>query len=169
MRKLGVGLVGVIFGLMLFLGTAWAADKFGYCDLAKAFSDYKKAQDYDKSLTDKQTAYENEREKKLTDFKALQDKINLLSEKEKAAKQPELDTKIKAIQEFDRQKQVDLRKEQEEKMKEIVQDIESAIKKYSESQGYTMVFGASALVYQDKNLEITDKIIADLNKNYKGK
>ena len=50
--------------------------------------------------------------------------MNLLSDKEKETKKAELETKIKGLQEFDRQKQTDLRKEQDEKMKEILKDIE---------------------------------------------
>jgi len=71
------------------------------------------------------------------------------------------------FQEYDRQQQTDLRKEQDEKMKEILKDIDDSVKKYAQAQSYTLVFNDRVLVYQDKSLDISDKIIVDLNKGYK--
>ncbi|HTZ11388.1 MAG TPA: OmpH family outer membrane protein [Candidatus Margulisiibacteriota bacterium] len=167
MRKTAVVLYGCILSFVLFLGIAQAADKFGYVDLSRSFSEYGKTKDYDKILGDKENVYTAERDKKIAEVKQLQDKMNLLSDKEKDAKKAELETKVKALQDFDRQKQADLRKEQDEKMKEILKDIEEAVKKYSEKEGYTMVFNDRVLVYQTKDMDITDKILDILNKDYK--
>ncbi len=156
--------LSVILSLTVLMGVAKAADKFAYVDLGRIFSEYSKTKDYDKVLGDKEQLYTTERDKKVADIKQLQDKYNLLSDKEKEAKKSELETKVKALQEFDRQKQTDLRKEQDEKMKEILKDIEAAIKQYSEKEGYTMVFNDRVLVYQVKNLDITNQIVSIVNK-----
>ncbi|MDD5561611.1 MAG: OmpH family outer membrane protein [Candidatus Omnitrophica bacterium] len=169
MRKATVVLWGclVVLSLSLFTGSALAADKFGYIDLSRTFSEYNKTKGYDKTLNDKEKAYTDERDKKVAELKSLQDKLNLLNDKEREAKRGELDAKMKAFQDSDRQKQEDLRKDQDEKMKEILKDIEDAVKKYAVKGGYTMIFNDRVLVYQDKALEITDQIIADLNKGGK--
>ncbi|OGX44894.1 MAG: hypothetical protein A3G38_02625 [Omnitrophica WOR_2 bacterium RIFCSPLOWO2_12_FULL_51_8] len=146
---------------------AQAAEKFAYVDLTRIFTEYGKTKDYDKSLTEKEGAYTAEREKKVTEVKQTQDKMNLLNEKEKASKKTELDSKIKSLQDFDRQKQADLRKEQLEKAQEIEADIREAVKKIAEKEGYTMVFNDRVLVYQSKSLDITDKAMEGLNKGYK--
>ncbi|MDD5691670.1 MAG: OmpH family outer membrane protein [Candidatus Omnitrophica bacterium] len=164
MRKAAVVLGGVIFSLVLFLGSAQAADKFGYIDLSRTFSEYKKTKTYDKSLSDKEKVYTDERDKKVEELKSFQDKINLLNDKQREEKQGELQAKAKALQEYDQKKQAELRKEQEERMKEILKDIEEAVKKYSEKEGYTMVFNDRVLVYQSKNMDITSQIIDILNK-----
>jgi outer membrane protein len=156
-----------ICSLFIFVGSAQAADKFGYIDLSRTFSEYNKTKGYDKTLNDKEKAYTDERDKKVAELKALQDKFNLLNDKEREAKKGELETKMKAFQDSDRLKQEELRKEQDEKMKEILKDIEDAVKKYSEKEGYTMVFNDRVLVYQNKALEITNQIIAALNKSGK--
>ena len=169
MKKAAGVLLGVFFGLTVLTGVAFAADKFGYVDLSRLFSEYGKTKDYDKALTEKQNVYEAERVKKVGDVKQFQEKLNLLSEKEKESKQADMQAKVKTLQEYDRQKQTDLRKEQDEKMKEILKDIEEAVKKYAEKEGYTMVFNDRVLVYQVKSLDITDKVSAILNSGNKKK
>jgi Skp family chaperone for outer membrane proteins len=52
-------------------------------------------------------------------------------------------------------------------MKEILKDIEEAVKIIAIQEGYTMVFNDRVLVYQTKSMDITDKVVAALNKNYK--
>jgi outer membrane protein len=167
MRKTALWFLGILVAAFVFIGVAQAAEKFGYVDLSRVFSEYGKTKEYDKTLSDKETAYNSEREKKVNEVKQLQDKINLLSDKEKESKKTELTNKIKSLQDLDREKQTDLRKEQDEKMKDILKDIEDAVKQYAQKEGYTMVFNDRVLVYQDKDLEITDKVIEILNKGYK--
>ena len=169
MRKTVVVLGGLIIGLVLFMGSAQAADKFGYIDLSRTFSEYSKTKGYDKTLSDKEKVYTDERDKKVADLKAFQDKVSLLNDKEREAKGAELQAKVKEFQEYDRQKQDTLRKEQDLRMKEILKDIEEAVKKYSEKEGYTLVFNDRVLVYQTKSMDITDQIIAILNSTGTGK
>jgi Skp family chaperone for outer membrane proteins len=167
MRKATVILLAVAFSLSIFLAKCQAAEKFAYVDLSRIFSEFGKTKDYDKALSDKESAYGKEREKKVNEVKQFQDKMNLLSDKEKETKKTDMETKVKALQDFDRQNQTDLRKEQDEKMKEILKDIEDTVKKYSEKEGYTFVFNDRVLVYQNKTYDITDKIVDLLNKGYK--
>lgn len=156
--------VAAVCAVGVYVNSALAADKFGYVDLSRLFSEYTKTQTYDKTLTEKETAYNTDKEKKVNEIKQLQDKMNLLSDKEKEAKKGEFEGKLKDFQEWDRQRQVDLRKEQDEKMKEILKDIETTVKQYAEKEGYTMVFNDRVLVYQNKSMDITDQVVVILNK-----
>jgi len=167
MKKLAVVFLGVFFCLTFLIGIAKAADKFAYVDLSRLFSEYSKTKDYDKVLADKENAFNADREKKVNEVKQLQDKMNLLSDKEKEAKKSDMEAKVKSLQDYDRQKTTDLRKEQDEKMKEILKDIEDAVKAYATKEGYTMVFNNRVLVYENKSLDITDQIIGILNKGGK--
>lgn len=169
MKKLAVILCGLILSAFVLKTAAFAADapsanKFAFINLARAFSEYNKTKDFDKALTDKENVYTADRDKKLADLNSLKDKFSLLSDKEKDAKKGELENKAKSIKDFITQKEEDLRKEQETKMKEILGDIEAAVKTYSEKEGYTLVFNDRVLVYQSKTMDITDKIIDILNK-----
>lgn len=168
MRKQVLVYPGLFLCLAFFFAKpAFAADKFAYVDLSRIFSEFSKTKDYDKVLSDKQSVYDTERDKRVSEVKQFQDKLNLLSDKEKDAKKTELEAKVKTLQDFDREKQTDLRKEQDERMKEILKDIEEAVKQYAEKEGYTLVFNDRVLVYQNQNMDITAKIIDTLNKSYK--
>lgn len=164
MKKLAVVLCGAFLSLFVLCGLASAADKFAYIDLSRSFSEYYKTKDYDKKLTEKEDSYIAEKDKKLGEFNALKDKIALLSEKEQASKKAELAAKAKSLKEFVTSKEEVLRKEQEEKMKEILKDIQDAVKEYSQKSGITMVFNDRVLVFQIKSMDITSDVIAILNK-----
>ena len=167
MKKLAIVLFGVIFGLAIVSKGAYAADKLAYVELSRLFSEYGKTKDYDKTLSDKETVYTTERDKKINEIKSLQDKINLMSDKEKEAKKTDFESKIKALQAFQNEKETNLRKEQDEKLKEIMKDIEESVKKFSEKEGYTLVFNDRVLIYQSKSYDITEKVLDILNKGYK--
>lgn len=167
MKKTASMLAVMFFVSVIFTGALSAAEKFAYVDLSKIFSEYKKTKDYEKNIADKEQAYTTERDKRVNEVKQLQDKLNLLSDKEKETKKAEVETRIKDLQEYDRQKQTDLRKEQDEKMKELLKDIEDAVKQQALKDGYSLVFNDRVLVYEEKSLDITDKIIEILNKGYK--
>lgn len=152
---------------LFFARGALAAEKFAYADMIQLISEYGKAKDYEKTLVDKQNAYRAELDKKANEVKQFEDKMNLLSDKEKEAKKEEFETKVKALQDFGRQKATDLRKEQDEKMQEVYKDIGEAIKQYAEKEGYALVFDNRLLVYQNKNMDITAKVMDILNKGYK--
>ncbi len=167
MKKLAVVLAAVFAASLVLTKVALAQEKFAYIDLSKTFSEYKKTKDYDKTLGDKEKIYTDARDKKINEIKQLQDKIALMTDKEKQASQPNFEAKVNALKDYDRQQQTELRKDQDEKMKEILKDIEDAVKTYAKAQGFIMVFNDRVLVYQDKTLDITDKIIDIVNKGYK--
>jgi outer membrane protein len=166
MKKVILALGVVILGLIFLRGIAFAAEKFAYVSIDRIGDAYQKAKDYMKELEDKERTYSAEVEKKRNEVKQFQDKINLLSEKEREAKNTELDAKIKSLQEFVQEKQSDLRKEQVDKTLDLSRDIKNVIDKFAEKEGYTFVFDAAALAYQPKGLDISDKIIDILNKEY---
>lgn len=164
MKKLVLVVAAALLGMFVVTGSVYAQDKLAYIDLSRAFSEYNKTKDYDKKLTEKENSYVSERDKKVGEFNTLRDKFALLSDKDKEAKKGELESKAKVLKDFVTQKEEDLRKEQEEKMKEILKDIQEAVKSYSEKSGITFVFNDRVLVYQNKSMDITDNVIAILNK-----
>lgn len=169
MKKKLIAILGGLFFYFIFLNPVFSADKIACVDLLRVAREYTKAQAYNKALDDKQSAYRAEIDKKANEIKQFQDKLNLLSEKEKEAKKQELENKIKALDDFIKEKELDLRKTDFENTKEILKEIEDAVKQYAEKEGYTLVLDDRSLLYRINALDITDKIIEILNKNYASK
>ena len=167
MKRVIFASIVFLLSTLFFREGALAADKFAYVSMERIANGYLKAKEYTKILNDKETAYTAEIDKKRDEVKQFQDKINLLSDKEKEAKKTELEAKFNALQELVRQKQADYRKETFDKTMEISKDIKDTISKYAKKEGYTLVFDAAALVYQLESMDITDEIIDILNKSYK--
>lgn len=169
MKRCALLSLAIVFSVFVLVPGVFAADKFASVSVERISEAYLRVKEYSKILEDREAAYTAEIEKKRNEVKQFQDKINLLSEKEKEAKNAELESKIKSLQDFARQKQSDLRKEGTDKMMDVSKDIKGAIEKYAEKQGYTLVFDAMALAYQPKGMDISDKIIESLNKDYNSK
>jgi len=167
-KKLGlaVAIVAVIAAIS-FIGADLASAKeykIGYVDLAKAFDQYKKTKESEKTLNEKGKTKEAERKKMVDELRKLKDEQALLSDKAKAEKQNVLDEKIKVLQEFDRRVQDELLKERNEALGGILKDIEKVVTDYSKETGYDYVINSRALLFGQEQYDLTEEIIKRLNK-----
>jgi len=64
---------------------------------------------------------------------------------------------------------LDLRKERDEKLKEILQDIEKVVQSYAQKNGYDFIFNDRVLLYGAANADVTQDIVDLLNGGYKNK
>ena len=165
----------IFLGVLLILGLAagklcaQGADKMAYVDLSRLFDEYQKTKEYDEVLTGKQKVKEEERNKKIAEIKDIQAKMELLSEKEKEKAQPQLDSKMKALQQFDQEATAELRKQRDDLVSEILKDIEKTIREYAQKEKYTLIFNDRILLYGEDSYEITDPLVKLLNDKYKKK
>ena len=161
--------MGVLFFLAIFGLTlnAQAAGKLAYVDLSQTFDKYQKTKIYDDSLASLQTSKEKDLEQVANEIKVIQDKMSLLSEKEKGAKGKELEEKNKKLKQMSQQVALDLRKERDEKLKEILQDIEKVVQSYAQKNGYDFIFNDRVLLYGTASADVTQDIVTALNDNYK--
>lgn len=162
------GIAGLCaFLLVLGLGVpAFAQDKIGYVDLAKLFDEYKKTKDFDKELEGLVSQYDKERESKVSEIKGLQDKLNILSDEEKKNKQKDFENKVKEVRDFTISKEGEIRKQRDERFKEVFDDIDAAIKEYAPQAGYTLVFNDKVLAYNDGKNDITAEVSKILQSKY---
>lgn len=164
MRKGALVISGLALGIFLITNVGYAEEKMACVDLGRVFEEYKKTKDYDKILEQKQKDYEKQRESKVNEVKALQEKLSLLSDEEKETRKSELEGKITELREFDRNITQDLRKQRDERVQDIFKDIKDTIDSYARKQGFSLVFDKRALIYNEDKLDITDKILNILNK-----
>jgi len=146
---------------------AFAAGKMAYVDLSTTFDQYEKTRIYDEKLTEVQAQKEKDLEQIANEIKALEDKMSLLSVEEKAAKQKELDEKNNKLRQMSQQVLNDMRRDRDEKLKEILQDIEKAVQEYAQKNGYDYIFNDRVLLYGAANADVTQDIIDQLNSGYK--
>ena len=146
---------------------AYAAGKIAYVDLSQTFDKYEKTKVYDEALASVQTGKEKELEQMANEIKAIEDKMSLLSEKEKTTKQKELDDKNKKLKQMSQQIALDLRKDRDEKLKEILQDIEKVVQSYAQKNGYDFILNDRVLLYGSASADVTQDIIDALNTGYK--
>ncbi len=169
MGKNAVFAVVLVFCLSFCARGAFAEEKIASVDLGKLFDSYEKTKDFDKSLETKVSAYEKERNTKFDEIKKMQDNLSILADKEKEKKQKEIEGKMTEARNFALSKEGELKKERDDKAKEIIKDIETAVSDYSQKSGYTVVIDERVLVYKNSALDITDQVLDALQAPYKKK
>lgn len=142
--------------------------KIGFVDLSRVFNEYKRTKEYDAVLEKESTAFQEERNKMIEKIRDAQSKLALLKEAEKQKMQEDIDKQKQALLDFSRAKGTDLTKKRDEKVREILLEIEKIVSDYSKKEGFTLVFNDRVLIYGDQQLNITDTVIKLLNDNYKG-
>lgn len=154
-----------------FFANAQEADKqeqkIGYINLGKTFDEYEKTQQYEKSLGEKSDKKEKEREKLVDDIKKLKDEMILLSEKGKVDKQEIVDDKIKELQDFDKETRDELKSERDDIVRNILREIDGVIQDFGKQNAFSVILNDRILVYGNKAIDITEKIIGILNSGKK--
>ena len=152
--------------LMAFLcGGAYAEKgvKLGYVDLSRLFDEYYKTKDYDKVLEAEHSDVEKERNVKLDKIRDAQGKLGALAEAKKKESEQDIEKMKNEIMEFDRQKNEDLTKKRNEKIREILLEIEKVASDYAAKENYSMIFNDRVLIFGDKSLDLTEDILKILN------
>ncbi|MDD5020351.1 MAG: OmpH family outer membrane protein [Candidatus Omnitrophica bacterium] len=166
-RKMMVRGLAFVCMFLMAAGVALAAGKIAYVDLSSTFDKYEKTKVFDEALG----SIQQEKEKSLTqladEIKAIEDKMPLLSEKEKVSKQKDLDEKTQKLKQISQQVALDLRKERDERLKEILQDIEKVIQSYAQKNQYDFIMNDRVLLYGSASADVTQDIIDLLNTQYK--
>ncbi|MFH1519052.1 MAG: OmpH family outer membrane protein [Candidatus Omnitrophota bacterium] len=143
--------------------------KIGYVNIFEVFNEYQKTKDCDNKLEEKKKAAEKKLEDKKETIEKLQNKLSLLKEAEKAQEEETLSKEIKEYRDLEREVFTDVKKERDEKMKAIVEDIDAIIKKYAQDNGFDLIVNSNAVLYGAKALEITSDILKISNQKYKQK
>ena len=169
MRKV----VGCLLVLVLALSlsfTCFAKDlKIGYVDIFKVFNDYDKTKSYDTKLEAKKKAAEKKLEAKKILIEKMQQKLSVLKESQKKAEEEKIRKEVEAYQELNREAFVDIKRERDEKMKEIIEDINAVIKEYAKKNSFDLVINQSSILYGDKLMDVTSEILKISNQKYKKK
>jgi len=158
----------VIVALLLAVcaPNVWAAPKagkIGYVDLSSLFDKYHKTIEYDKNLEVKHNEFETQSKEKLEKIREAQGKLAALKEKEKAKLEEEIEKMKEELLEFDRQIKTDLTKVRNEKIREILLEIEKVVSDYAAKEKFSVILNDRVLIYGDETLDVTQEILTILN------
>ena len=162
MKNLKIALISVL--VVLFSVPAFAADtKLAFVDLSRLFDEYYKTKDYDVVLEGKQKDFEKARNTKIDAIKESEGKLSLLAEDKKAVAEKDVEKLKSDLLEYDRQQKADLTKERNEKIREILLEIEKVVSDYAAAQNYSMILNDRVLIFGEKTLDVTEPILKKLN------
>ncbi len=168
----GVGLLAVA-GLLLVKGAAGAADvKIGVVDVNKIFAGYAKVaenqKEFDKFREERQANVQQKAEAADKEIKALQDKLNnqgkVLKKEESDKITAEIEKKKQDVLSLQRDVYQELQAKNRELVEARVKEIEEAIAKLAKEKGYTFVINKEAVLYSPDGTDLSDQVIAALNK-----
>ncbi len=162
-----VKVLGLAFLFLCFSMTmAQAKDvKIGYVDLKRAFYNYQKTKDFDAILQKEREAFQKEIEEKVSKVRDMQGKMALLKEEEKAKMQTDIEKLRGDVIAFDKQKKAELVKNHDEKMREILLEIEKIVSELAKKEGYDFILNDQMLIYGDQAQNLTEKVLKVLNSN----
>ncbi|MFA6281224.1 MAG: OmpH family outer membrane protein [Candidatus Omnitrophota bacterium] len=164
------GIITFVTFLMIcsFCSVSYAKElKIGYINFLSIFNEYKKTKEYDDVLNKKTEEKEKQLKEKGAELEKMNSKLSVLKDKEKEKEQQKLESAEKDFQQLRRQSLLDLKKERDEKMKEIIDDIEKTIKDYAKKNNYDLILHGSAVLYGDKGIDITDAVLKIVNVSVK--
>lgn len=158
--------------LFVFSFASWAnaqtidGKKIGTMDLSRVFDEYTKTKEYDASLETKHKDFEKTRNAKIDKIKEAQGKLVALKDDEKAKVQADIDTMVNELKTSDNQMQMDFKKERDEKIREILLEIEKVVSDYAKKENYAFILNDRVLIFGNEGFDITEQIIKLLNESY---
>ncbi len=172
-RFLTVSLVLFFLLSLVSISNAQDAIKVGVVDLLKALNESdqgkKSIAEIDSIKKSKQTTID-EKAKKIEQLKADLDKqASILSAEAKKSKEEEIERLIREFQRLVSDATAELQKKQREVEVEMIKEFRVIITKVGEEEKFSFIVEASegGLLYHDKAIDITDKVIKRFNESKK--
>ncbi len=166
MKSIAVLTLLFVFGLFI---SAQAEIKIAYVDLSRVFDEYERTKEYDTVLEKEHGDFEKEINGKVQDVRDMENKLALLKDDEKKKMEEDLEKKKAELLEFNRQKRTDLTKKRDEKIREILLEIEKVAREFAAKEGYSIILNDRVLIYGQESLNITDQVLKTLNEGYSKK
>ncbi len=159
-------LVAVLAGGLIFSQALWAqeAKKIAYVDIGQLFDGHAKRKQYDEILETKFDQYEEQYNEMRDNILNSMGKLSLLKDEEKEKLQEKIDKQRAELEQFERQKGTDLKQERDEKIREILLDIEQIIRDFAEKNKYDIILNDKVLIYGNQSLDVTKEILNEMNK-----
>jgi outer membrane protein len=159
--------LAVMFGLMAG-GISLAGDlKIAYVDLSKVFDGYQKTKEFDAVLQTEGEAFQKERDAKVQKIQDAISKLDLMKDAQKAAMQADIEKQKNDVVAYDKEKRTQLAKRRDDKVREILTEIQKIVSDLAKREGYTYVLNDRLMLYGEPQFNVTDEVLKALNDSYK--
>jgi outer membrane protein len=149
------------------VGIASAKDlKIAYVDLSRVFDNYQKTKEFDAVLQKEGEAFQKDRDAMIVKIRDAQSKLDLMKDSEKTKMQADIEKQKNDVVAFDKQKRSELAKRRDDKVREILQEIEKIVSGIAKRDGYTLVLNDRVMIYGEPELNITEEVMKTLNDSY---
>lgn len=170
-------LVLVNTALILTLGIFYftGKSKVVYVDSAKLLNNYKGMQDARAAYQKKAGAWKANIDTLASEVQQqifkYEKESGGMSVKERQLSQELIRTRQKQFADYQQATSTQAQQEDAKMTSEVVTQVNAYLKKYGQSHGYTIILAATEygnLAYADEKLDITEEVLAGLNKEYGG-
>jgi len=167
MKALKVFGLAFVFGIMT-IGLSMAADlKIAYVDLGKVFDSYQKTKEFDAVLQSEGESFQKARDGMVQKIEDAQSKLDLMKDAEKASMQADIEKQKNDVIAYDKEKRTELAKRRDDKVREILTEIQGVASNIAKKDGYTFILNDRVMLYGDPQFNITDEVLKTLNDSYK--
>jgi outer membrane protein len=145
--------------------------EIGFVDILLVFNDYAKTKDYENIIEEKKNKKEEEAklQEKKDEIIKMQDSLGLLKEQEKVEQAQKIEKAVAEYRNSESKIFNELKQESDERMKEILDDINKAIENHARKKGFDLILNKSGILYGIDAIDVTDAVLKDLNGSYKKK
>lgn len=159
--------LAVVFGVTA-IAASYAGDlKIAYVDLSKVFDGYQKTKEFDAVLQSEGEAFQKERDGMVKKIQDAQSKLDLMKDSEKASMQADIEKQKNDVVAYDKEKRTELAKKRDDKVREILTEIQGIVSDLAKKEGYTYVLNDRVMIYGDPQYNVTDQVMKSLNDSYK--
>lgn len=165
-------IIGICVAFLFIYIFGFSHSNIGYVDSSKLLVGYKSMVEARKELEKKQTVWQGNIDSLAKDvqdaIKKYEKTVATGTDKEKSLTKELISSKQKEL--FDYQNAIKLNAGQEEQRltQSVYSTINAYLLRYGKSKGYKLILIAANgnIAYGDPSLDITDKVVEDLNKEY---
>ncbi len=139
-------------------------DRIAWIDLPGVLQGYQRAEEMVADFEKEKAAHEAEVEKVISEIERLEGEMLLLSEQAKAARQEAILKKKISVNAMIEKAERELSRKSMIHQAKLVEEVSAAAGRVARREGYAYVIRKEVLLYQDPDREITDRVIAELEK-----
>ncbi len=160
----------ISLGLFFFSGlgiSGFAAElKIGYVNTIEVFNEYQRTKDQEEQLETKKEEVTKILQAKEKEIRDAQGKLEVLREDQREEEIKKLQAKMHQYRDL-RQKELEgVQEKRDQMMRDIVEDIDQAIKDYAQKNNYDLIVNGNSVLYAPDNKDLTDEILKIINQAY---